>query len=203
VLKIKVNLVQNENIVDTLDHPSPPDPATVPYRQIAIRYGAIWGGVSILTSLVGYMTNTDGSLPDTGPIKWVYSLIGIAIAVWAIATAIRADRDQQLGGYIGLGRCIGIGALTGVIAGAIGAIFTLLYMTVINPGFKNQLEEMMVAQWEEQGMSEEQIEMALSMSSAFTSPAMLAIWQTLGGALLGLLIGLAAGLVMKRERVQL
>jgi NhaP-type Na+/H+ or K+/H+ antiporter len=32
---------------------------------------------------------------------------------------------------------------------------------------------------------------------------MLALWQTLGGALLGLLIGLVAGLVMKRERIQL
>ena len=189
--------------MNTLDHPSSPDPATVPYRQIAIRYGAIWGGISIITSLIGYMTNTDGSLPDTGPIKWVYTLIGIAVAVWAIATAIRTDRDQQLGGYIGLGRCLGIGALTGVIAGAIGAVFTFLYMTVINPGFNDQLKEMMVVQWEEQGMSEDQIEMALNMSSAFTSPAMLAIWQILGGALLGLIIGLVAGLVMKRERAPL
>lgn len=153
----------------------------------------------MLTSLIGYLTNTDGSLPDTGPIKWVYTLIGIGVAIWAIATAIRTDRDQQLGGYIGLGRCLGIGALTGVIAGAIGAVFTWLYMTVINPGFTEQLKEMMIAQWEEQGMSEDQIEMALSMSSTFTNPAMLAIWQTLGGALLGLLIGLIAGLIMKRE----
>lgn len=186
--------------MDTLDRPSPPDPATVPYRPLAIRYGAIWGGVSIVTSLVGYLTNTDGSLPDTGPIKWVYSLIGLAVAIWAITTVIRIDRDQQLGGYIGLGRCLGIGALTGVIAGAIGAVFTLLYMTVINPGFTDQLKEMMVAQWEEQGMGEEQIEMALSMSSAFTNPAMLSVWQVLGGALMGLIIGLVAGLVMKRER---
>ncbi|MBV6439165.1 MAG: DUF4199 domain-containing protein [Haliscomenobacteraceae bacterium CHB4] len=186
--------------MNTPDRQPPFDPANVPYRPLALRYGAIWGGVSILTSLVGYLTNTDGSIPNAGPIQWVYTLIGIGVAIWAIATVIRIDRDQQLGGYIGLGRCVGIGALTGVIAGAIGALFTLLYMTVINPGFREQLKELMIAQWEEQGMSEEQIEMALSMSSAFTNPVMLAVWQTLGGALLGLIIGLVAGLIMKREQ---
>lgn len=200
MLKIKANLSQNENSMDSIDRPSSPDPAAVSFMPLAIRYGAIWGGVSILSSLVGYLTNTDGSMPNAGPIKWVYSLIGIGIAVWAIVTVIRIDRDQQLGGFIGLSRCLGIGALTGVIAGAIGAVFTVLYMTVINPGFIDQLKEMMTAQWEEQGMSEDQIEMALSMSSTFTNPVMMAVWQTLGGALLGLLIGLVAGLAMKRER---
>ncbi|GAB4488360.1 MAG: hypothetical protein OHK0019_04560 [Saprospiraceae bacterium] len=200
VLKINYNLSQNENAMDTLDRPSSPDPATVPFRQIAVRYGAIWGGVSIITSLIGYLTNTDGSMPNAGPMKWVWTLIGIGVAIWAITTAIKTDRDQQLGGYIGLGRCVGIGALTGAIAGFISGIFSLIYMTVINPGFNDQLKEMMVAQWEEQGMSEEQIEMALNMSSSFTSPTMLAIWGILGGALLGLIVGLIAGLVMKRER---
>lgn len=185
--------------MDTIDQPSAPDPTTVPYRQLAIRYGGIWGGTGILLSLIGYLTNTDPASPATGSIKWVYSLIGIGVAIWAITTAIRIDRDQQLGGYIGLGRCIGIGALTGLIAGVIGGIFTLLYMMVINPGYSDQIQEMMVAQWEAQGMSEEQIELALSMSSSFSSPIMMTIWQTVGGAIFGLIIGLIAGLIMKRE----
>lgn len=186
--------------MNTLDQSSAPDPANVPYRQLALRYGGIWGGVSILSSLVGYLTNTDPALPDTGPIKWIYTVVGIGVAVWAITTAIRIDRDQQLGGYIGLGRCVGLGALIGLVAGAVSAVFSMLYMTVINPGFADQLKEAMVAQWEAQGMSEEQIEMAISMSSSFTNPVMMAVWQTLGGALLGLIIGLVAGLFLKRER---
>jgi hypothetical protein len=186
--------------MDSLDRPSSPDPAAVPYRHLALRYGAIWGGVSILTSLIGYLTKTDGSLPDTGPVKWVYTFIGLGVAVWAIATAIRTDRDQQLGGYIGLGRCVGIGTLTGLIAGAIGAVFTMIYMTVINPGFAAEMEEMMIAQWEAEGLSEEEIDLAMSMSSLVTDPVMLSIWQTFAGAFLGLIIGLVAGLVMKRER---
>ncbi len=185
--------------MDVLDRPSTPDPATIPYKQLALRYGAIWGGVSILTTLVGYLTNTDPSLPTTGAIKYVYMLAGFGVAIWAIVTAIRIDRDEQLGGYIGLGRCAGIGALTGLVAGAIGAVFMMIYLNLINTGFETQMKDAMVAQYEAQGMSEEQIEMALSMAGAFINPIFLAISQVIGGAIIGVLIGLVAGLFMKRE----
>lgn len=186
--------------MNTIDQASPPDPSGVSFWPLVLRYGAVWGGVSILSSLIGYVTNTDGSTADPGPVKWIYTLVGLAVAAWAVATAIRIDRDEQLGGYIGLGRCLGLGASTGALAGAIGAVFTIFYMTIINPGFSEQLKETMIAQWEEQGMGEEEIEMALSMSSAITNPFMLSIWQTIGSALLGLIIGLVAGLILKRER---
>jgi len=183
-----------------LDTPSTPNPSSVSNRQLAIRYGAIWGGISILLTLIGYLTNTDPAMSTTGPIKWVYSLASFGVAIWAIAAAIKIDRDQQLGGYISLGRCVGLGALIGLIAGAIGAVFSFLYMTVINPGFADQMKESMVATYEEQGLSEEQIDMALSMASAFTSPAMMAVFQVIGGAFFGLIIGLIAGAIMKKER---
>lgn len=186
--------------METTERSNAPDPATVSYRDLAIRYGAIWGGVSIVSSLIGFLTNTNSTLPDAGPVKWVYTIVGLGVASWAIATVIRIDRDEQLGGYIGLGRCLGIGSLEGLVSGILNGIFTAIYMTVINPGFSEQLKEMMVAQWEEQGMGEDQIEMALSMSSAFTNPVVLSVSQVIGGVILGLIIGLVAGLVMKRER---
>lgn len=185
--------------MDVLDRPSATDPSTVPYKHLALRYGAIWGATSILTTLVAYLTNTDPSLPTTGAIKWVYMLVGFAVAIWAVMAAIRIDRDEQLGGFIGLGRCVGIGTLTGLVAGVIGAVFMMLYLNVINTGFEEQMRDAMVAQYEAQGMSEEQIEMAISMAGAFISPTFIAISQVFGGALVGCIIGLIAGLFMKRE----
>ncbi len=186
--------------MDVLDRiSSTPDPAIVPYKHLAIRYGAIWAGASILTSLIGYLTNTDPSLPTTGAIKWVYSLIGIAVAVWAIVTAIRVDRDEQLGGFIGLGRCVGIGALTGLVTGVIGGIWMLIYLNFINTGFDQQVKDAMAAQYEAQGMSEEQIEMTSGIASAFMGPISMAVYQVIGGVIFGLIIGLIAGLFMKRE----
>ncbi|MCC6283050.1 MAG: DUF4199 domain-containing protein [Saprospiraceae bacterium] len=185
--------------MDVLDRPSTPDPSTIPFKHLALRYGAIWGGTSILTTLVGFLTNTDPSLPTTGPIKYVYMLVGFAVAIWAVIAAIRIDRDEQLGGSISLGRCVGIGTLTGLVAGVMGAIFMMLYLNIINTGFEAQMKDAMMAQYEAQGMSEEQIEMAMSMAGAFMSPTFLAITQVFGGAFVGVIIGLIAGLFMKRE----
>jgi hypothetical protein len=185
--------------MDVLDRPNTPDPATVPFKHLAIRYGAIWAGASILVALVAYLTNTDPSLPTTGAIKWLYSLIGIGVAVWAIVTVIRIDRDEQLGGFISLGRCVGIGALTGLVTGVIGAVWQLIYLNFINTGFEQQMKDALTASYEAQGMSEEQIEMAAGMAGAFMGPTSMAVYQVIGGVLFGLVIGLIAGLVMKRD----
>ena len=186
--------------MENLNQSTAPDPANVPYRPLAVRYGGIWGGASILMTLVAYLTNTDPSLPTTGSIKYVYSLVGLGVAIWAITTAIKTDRDQQLGGYIGFGRCVGLGTLTGLVAGVIGAVFSLLYMTVINPGFKEQMLSAMQEEWARQGMSEEQIEMAANMSGMFTNPVSMAVMQVVVGVIFALIISLIAGAVMKRER---
>jgi membrane associated rhomboid family serine protease len=94
---------------------------------------------------------------------------------------------------------VGVGALTGLVAGVLGAVFMILYTTVINPGFEAQMKDAIMAQYEAQGMSEEQIEMAMSMAGAFMSPLFMAISQVIYGALGGVVIGLIAGLFMKRE----
>ena len=185
-----------------LDSTPAPNPANVSYRQLAIRYGAIWGGVGIFLTLIGYLTNTDAALPSTsGMVKAVYSLISIGVAIWAIVTVIRIDRDEQLGGFISLGRCIGIGSLTGLVAAVIGAVFFTIYTSLINTNFQQTMQDAMIAQWEDQGMSEAAIEQALSMSSMFTGPVFMAITQLIGGVFIGLIIGLIAGLIMKREQV--
>ncbi len=187
--------------METIDSSNAPNPNQVSYRQTAIRYGAIWGGVSVLTTLIGFLTNTDPANPETsGAIKGIYMLIGFGIAVWAVVMAIKQHRDRELGGYISLGRAVMVGMMVGLIAGAIGAVFMILYTTVINPGFSESMQAAMEAQWEAQGMSEEQIEMAASMSGWATNPVFLFISQLIGGAFTGLLVGLIGGAIMKKDR---
>ncbi|MDO8366684.1 MAG: DUF4199 domain-containing protein [Saprospiraceae bacterium] len=185
--------------MNSLDHPSFPNPSTLSNRSIALRFGAIWGASTIFFSLVAFLTDTDPSMPDTGGIKWLYAIVGFGISIWAVVAAIGADR-QQLGGLITLGRCVGLGALVGTIAGVIGAAYTLLYVFVINPDFQENMNVAMQAEWEKQGMDEQQIEMAASMASMFTNPIVMIISQVLGGIISGVLIGLIAGAFMKREQ---
>lgn len=185
--------------MDILDRPSHPDPANTSNRAIALRFGAIWAASSILVSLVGFLTDTDPNMPGTGPIKWVYILFGLGVSIWAVVTAIKQDR-AQLGGYITLGRCVGLGTLMGLISGALGAVYTVLYTLVINPDYKEQMSAAMQSEWEKQGMSEEQIEMAAGMTSMFTSPVAIVLTQIIAGVIFGVIIGLIAGAIMKRDK---
>lgn len=185
--------------MDTFDQSALPDPSTVSNRSIALRYGAIWGGISALISLIGTLTDTDPGMPNTGPIKWLYVLVGVGVSIWAIVAAIGADR-KQLGGFIGLGRCVGLGAFTGLISGAIGAVYSLLNVYLINPDYQEQMSAAMQSEWEKQGMSAEQIEMASGMATMFTNPLFLGLSQLIGGAIFGVIVGLIAGAIMKRDR---
>jgi uncharacterized membrane protein YeaQ/YmgE (transglycosylase-associated protein family) len=185
--------------MEIIDRPTLPDPSSTSNRSIALRFGAIWGASSIFMSLIGFLTDTDPNMPDTGPIKWVYMIVGLGIAVWAVAAAIKLDRNQ-LGGYISLGRCIGLATLMSLISGVIGAVYTLLYTQIINPDFKEQMSAAMQAQWEKQGMSEQQIEAAAGMASMFTSPLVIVVTQIIVSVIFGVIIGLIAGAIMKRDR---
>lgn len=186
--------------MNILDTPNLPDPANVSNTNLALRYGAIWAGVGVLTQLVGFLTDTDASLPTTSTaIKAVYSIVGFGIAIWAVAAAIREDRDKQLGGFISLGRCVGLGAKIGAISGIISGVFSMIYMKFINTGFAEQMKEAMMTEYEKQGLSEEQIEMAYGMASKFMSPTIIGISAAIGGVVIGLIIGLIAGAIMKRD----
>lgn len=172
--------------MENFDTSNSTNPANVSYRNTAVRYGAIWGGVSILLTLIAFLTNTDPGMPETsGMMKALYSVVGIGAAIWAVVMAIKQHRDRELGGSITLGRAIMVGLMAGLVAGAIGAVFMLLYTSVINPDYAESLKAAMQAQWEAQGMSEEQIEMAGSMSGWFTNPVFLFISQIFSGTLAG------------------
>lgn len=184
-----------------IDSPSFPDPNQVSYRQTALRYGAIWGGFSVFTILLGYLTDTDPSMPSTGTgIKVAYGLLGFGVAIWAVSAAIKQHRDRELGGFISMGRAVMVALTVGLVAGVIGAVFMLLYSTVINPAYSETMQAAIQAQWEAQGMTEEQIEQMSGMSGFMGHPVFIFLSQVIGGAIFGLIIGLIAGAVMKKDR---
>lgn len=177
-----------------------PDPSEVSAWPVSLRHGLIWGAVSIAVGLIGYLMGIDPANPE-GNIGAQISLglVGFLVSIWAVRAAIMYHRDQELGGYLSLGRGVKIGALSGVVAGALGAVWMILYTTVINPGFSESMREAQMAQFESQGMSEEQIETAVNMAGWFTNPVFLGFSQLFGSLVTGLILGLIIGAVFKRE----
>ncbi|MBK8556913.1 MAG: DUF4199 domain-containing protein [Lewinellaceae bacterium] len=46
---------------------------------------------------------------------------------------------------------MGVGTMTGLIAGVVSAVWMLLFLYVINPDFISTMQDAMTQQWEAQG----------------------------------------------------
>ncbi len=160
----------------------------------ALRYGLIGGGISIVCGLISYLA---------GMASTISSIIGVVssiVSITIIVLAIRGHRDNDLGGYISYGRCLGVGVLTAIIMGVIGLIWSALLFNVIDPGLGGEMIDMIVGQWEEAGMTDEQIEQMLPMTTMFTGFKGMALMSLIATPIFGFIVSLIGGAVMKKDR---
>jgi len=160
----------------------------------ALRYGLIGGLISIALGLVSYLAGMQGTIPT------IISIVSILVSIAIIVYAIRAHRDNDLGGYISYGRCLGTGVLTALIMGLIGGIWTLVLFNFIDPDLINTMMEPQMEAMEERGMSEEEIETAMEMTGMFMNPPVMAGIALVWSVIAGLIVSLIAGAVMKKEQ---
>ncbi len=185
----------------TLDQPHQIDENSVSPQPVIQRYALIGGLAMIVYFLVSQLTGL--SNPNGGALNGIINfLLSTAIYLGIAVLAVRHHRDQDLGGFITFGRAFRVGFLTLIFAVLIGVAFNLLYTTVIDPNFYDNLLNAVIEQWEEQGLNEEQIDAALQ----FTKPMMSPLWGTalgLGfGAIFSAVIALITGAIFKRTHPQ-
>lgn len=156
--------------------------------------GIYLGIVLIVYSLILYLLDVDFQS------NWRYlSILWMAAMLfWAMITT----RDKIMGGYISYGKAFGAGFWTGLFAAIIGAIFTFLFVTEIDPNFTQEIltkaEEQMLEQ--NPNMSDEQLEMALSWTEKFTSPAMITVMALVMNVFYATILSLIIAIFVKREQ---
>ncbi len=184
----------------TLDNPSEIlDASNVPIRPTAQKYGLI--GAMILI-VVGLAMNLSGLIDYTqkgGTGNTIASILQYGIIITIVVLAIKTHRDDDLGGYITLGRSLSVGMLTGLIIGIITAIWAYVYFGFIDPGLVDQIREMAHDKALEGGTTEEQLEQAAGIMNFFTSPAFFAVASLIGTLLISFVVSLIGGAVMKKE----
>ncbi|MDZ4821975.1 MAG: DUF4199 domain-containing protein [Flavobacteriales bacterium] len=163
-----------------------------PLMPNALRYGAIIGFIVIIEALLFYTMKMD----QTG---WLVGLIGWLTHIVAIFIVLRHYRDKVNGGFMAYGQGVGLATLTGLVVGIIGAIWMVIYMKFINTGFALAIEEKAIEDMQSQGMSDSEMEMAMSMASFFWSPAFIALASLLGSVLMYLILGLIASAFIKKD----
>jgi hypothetical protein len=166
----------------------------------AFRNGIIWGllGIAIQLGMLftGVLEQTmDGSANTS--VTVFSSLVGVAIAVWCIYSAIKSFRDER--GSLTFGNAVGVGAMTGLVYGLVSAVWTFIFFSFIFPDFYDTIQQTVLAQYEEAGMDEDQIEQAMTWVNMFSNPVISAISAIPGGAIYGTILSLIIGIFTKTD----
>jgi branched-subunit amino acid ABC-type transport system permease component len=173
------------------------DQATVSARPTGIRWGLILGLVSAALSLVFTMTNMiDFANPQFFSLP---TLVSWAAMIATYYYAFTQHRDNELGGYMTLGRAMLLGFWIALISGIISAIYMYLYTTVINPDFVSQIVDTAVENAEKKGQDGEAVRDAMEKMSFMFSPTYFVISTIIGSLFIGAIFSLIIGLIVRRD----
>ncbi len=173
------------------------DPANVSPRPTGMKWGFILGcataALSILYNLTGMIdyTGTKSNLLPT--------MVNMLVFAGCFFMAVKEHRDNDLGGYITIGRSLGVSFWTALIAGIIGALTMFLIMKFMIPDFKEKIMESAMTQAENKGQDPEKVKQGLDMMGFMFNPAMMSLMALLGSLLYGLIFGLINGLILKKD----
>jgi len=156
-----------------------------------ILFGLYSAGVAIVLTLIQYFTGID----RTSTANW-FAWLNVPFLVLFIWMAMKERKQEDYGGTISYGQCIGTGTLVGLFAGIVIAIFMYVYFTAINPSLVDFMVQKQQAAMQAQQMDPEKMRNAMSMMKSMFIPF------GVGGALLGsvifaLIISLIVGALVK------
>jgi hypothetical protein len=161
--------------------------------KVAMNYGMLYGLSGVAIFLLFYFLGTDiqSRLPQYA---------GYVLMIIFIILGIKSYRDEDLGGQIGYGKAVGTGILIAIFGGIISGVFSLIFFTYISPDMVEKLISAAQQNMADKGMTDEQIEMGMSMTRKFMSPMWLFLFSVLGAALMGLIFSLIISIFLKKEK---
>jgi len=161
----------------------------------ALIYGALIAILGAAWTLIEYALGFHGENIETGQFS---GFVALLFPIVGIVLAIRAAKRADPGPF-GFGDGFKQGALTTVVAAALGAVFFYLYGSVINPDYAETTLAYARSQLEEQGFTGRELENALAGARAMSSPIAQALTAAVGGVIVGLIISAIAAAVMRRK----
>ncbi len=160
-------------------------------KNIILNYGLLLGGITILISLVVYASGN-----HLQP-HWSVSLFSILSMIALIVLGLKKYKETN-NDFLSWGQAVKIGVGISVIGALLSVIYNIIFVTYIEPDFMTQLMEVQTQGMLEQGMTEEEIDMAISVTEKFSSPYLSAAFGIIGSAIGGFIISAIAGAIMKK-----
>jgi hypothetical protein len=153
--------------------------------------GLIIGLVGIVYSLVMWFLDLT--------FNKVQGYFFFAILIFLLYYFIKSYRNNFLGGYITYGQAVAAGVIICLISSIIGAIFTYILYTLIDPGLTAKQLAYTEELYSKRGLPQEAMDTALNMAKKFQKPAITAIISIVGGVFFGTIISLIVAIFVKKE----
>jgi len=159
--------------------------------SVGTRYGLLTGLVSIIISFVLNVSHLEQS-----PAKW----LTLIVLVGGVMLAQKNYR-QANGGFMSYGEGLGVGMVVAAISSVLGAAFSYIYVTLIDPEMPARIMDKARADMEARGtMSDAQIDQAMHWTAMFMQgPAMAGI-ALVGGLIMGLVVSLITAAILKNSK---
>lgn len=162
-----------------------------PFLPTALRFSIIISGIGILLTIIFFLFDMDTSQMAQN--------VGFLVLIVGMIVGIREYRDKVNHGFIEYSQVLLIGVAIAVITSVFLSLFGVVYVEFINPDLIEQViiqeEEKMI----EQGMSDEQIEMAISFIRKFSDPLFSIPMSVIIYGILGLIVSAIAGAFIKNS----
>lgn len=157
-------------------------------KQISIKWGLIAGVFSItfflFITLGGFTGNTAMGF---------LGLIPFIIFMYLAHKEFKSEGD----GFMSYSKGLGIGTLMALVSAIISNIFTYVYIKFIDTAYFENMQGMMIEKFEEQGLSQDQIDSALQMTSKMQTAEITVGIGIVGGVFIGFIIALIVSAITK------
>jgi hypothetical protein len=159
----------------------------------SLLFGFYSGVVAIALLLIEYFTGMDRSLA-----AYWFGWIGLPFLILFIWMAMKERKQDDFGGTISYGHCVGTGSLVGLFAGIVIAIFMYVYLTSINPSFVDFITQQREAAMKSGQMTSERIEKATALMKRWFIPIEIGT-VLIANVIFGVIISLIAGAFVKSK----
>ncbi len=166
-----------------------------PVFTISFFYGLIISILLIVFKLTLFIFDIDE--------KSYWQIVYYIIFALGLVYSMTIIRDKNLGGSVTFGKAFKIGFFATIAVSLVMAVYTYIYMTVINPGM---ITEMLEKAQENilnsnPDMSDEQLDQALSAAKMFMKPGLMSLTSIIGTLITGSLLSLVGAAFAKKNKV--
>ena len=167
-----------------------------------LQYALLFGVIMIFEFIIGYVLNIDPQTNKTYGIT--ISVLNYFILPFVLIYVACNNYKMKLNsGFISFGQCLKVGVSLCVVAGLIYALFTTAFQMIFPEYFDEVFRKMQSVMLKENPqMTQEQIDMSVSMMKKFSNPVFAIPITIVMFAFIGLIHSLIVGAIVKKDANQ-